>query len=109
MIVHLYLQRKSATLIDTAKVGFEETVLTTPIVLFLLFGALFGLVTFPNRHLFSEGPTTRDESGSAGALRARLGWTLLCTMLWPIMVLTGLHSIWLLARRRAAAARPARD
>jgi hypothetical protein len=83
--------------------------LTTAIVLFLLFGALFGLVTFSNRHLFSEGPTTRDESDSAAVLRARLGWALLCTMLWPIMVLAGLHSIWLLARRRAAAARLARD
>jgi len=83
--------------------------LTTPIVLFILFGALFGLVTFPNRHLFSEGPTSRHESGSAGMLRARLGWALLCSALWPIMVLTGLHSVWLLARRRAAAARQARN
>jgi hypothetical protein len=83
--------------------------LTTPIVLFFLFGALFGLATFPNRHLFSEGPAKRDESRTAGLLRARLGWALLCSTLWPIMLLTGLHSIWLLARRRAAAARRARD
>jgi hypothetical protein len=83
--------------------------LTIPIVLFLLFGALFGLATFPNRHLFSEGPTTRDESGTVGLLRARLGWALLCSTLWPIMLLTGLHSVWLFARRRAAAARRARD
>lgn len=83
--------------------------MTTPIVLFLLFGALFGLATFANRHLFSEGPTARDESGSAGSLRARLGWTLVCSTLWPIMVLTGLHSFWRMARRRAAASRPGRD
>lgn len=82
--------------------------MTTPIVLFLLFGAVFGLVTFPHRHLFSEGPTRRDESGAAGSLRARLGWALLCSTLWPLMLLTGLYSVWLLARRRAAAARPAR-
>jgi hypothetical protein len=82
--------------------------LTTPIVLFLLFGAVFGLVTFSNRHLFSEGPTTRDESGNAGPLLARLGWALLCSALWPIMLLTGLYSVWLRARRRVAAARLAR-
>lgn len=83
--------------------------MTTSIVLFLLFGAVFGLVTFPKRHLFSEGPTPSDESGrgprAAGWLSARLGWALLCSALWPIMVLAGLHSAWLLARRRAAAAR----
>lgn len=83
--------------------------MTTPIAVYLLFGALFGLVTFSNRHLFSEGPATRDESGTAGLLRARLGWALLCSTLWPVMLLAGLHSAWLLARRRAAAARPARD
>lgn len=79
--------------------------MTLPIALFLLFGALFGWVTFPKRHLFSEGPQSRDEAGSSGALRARLVWALLCSLLWPIMALTGLHSVWLLARRRAAAAR----
>lgn len=82
--------------------------MTLTIVLFFLFGALFGLATFPVRHLFSEGPTARDEPGAGGLLWARLGWTLLCSTLWPVMVLTGLHTAWLLARRRAAAARLAR-
>lgn len=79
--------------------------MTTPIVLFLLFGALFGLATFAHRHLFSEGPTTRDDAGTSGRLGARLGWALLCSTLWPLMALTGLHSVWLLARRRRRLAR----
>ena len=83
--------------------------MTTPIVLFLLFGAGFGLATFSKRHLFSEGPTRRDDSGASGGLKARLGWTLLCTCLWPVMALTGLHSWWILSRRRALAARQRRD
>lgn len=83
--------------------------MTTPIVLFLLFGGLFGGATFRHRHLFSEGPTARDDAGAAGSLGARLGWALICSTLWPIMVLTGLHSLWVLARRRAAAERVARD
>ena len=47
--------------------------------------------------------TARDDAGAAGSLGARLGWALICSTLWPIMVLTGLHSLWVLARRRAAA------
>lgn len=85
--------------------------MTTPILAFLLFGALFGLVTFPNRHLFSEGPARPVESGTAGTAgmrRARLGWALLCSTLWPLMAVTGLFSVWMLARRRAAAARLSR-
>ena len=82
--------------------------MTTPIVLFLLFGASFGLATFSRRHLFSEGPTQRDDA-SAGGLGQRLGWTLICTCLWPVMALTGLHSWWILSRRRALAERERRD
>ncbi len=75
--------------------------MTTALVLYFLFGALFGLATSSNRHLFSEGPTTRDECGASGSWLSRLGWALLCSTLWPIMILTGLHSAWRLARRRA--------
>ncbi len=77
--------------------------MTTPIVLFLVFGALFGLATHSRRHLFSEGPTSRAEPGAKDPLGGRLMWTLICTCLWPLMVLTGLHTAWLLARRRAVA------
>jgi hypothetical protein len=79
--------------------------MTTPIVLFLVFGAFFGLATYSRRHLFSEGPTSRAEPGAKDPLGGRLMWALLCTCLWPLMVLTGLHTAWLLARRRAVAAR----
>jgi hypothetical protein len=87
----------------------EELPLTTPIVLFLVFGAFFGLATYSRRHLFSEGPTVRDTSASANTLRGRISWAFVCTPLWPIMVLTGLHSALLLARRRAVAARRPQD
>lgn len=79
--------------------------MTAPIVLYLLFGAGFGLATFSKRHLFSEGPTQRDDGASGRGLKARLLWALLCTCLWPVMALTGLHSWWLLSRRRARAER----
>lgn len=77
--------------------------MTTPIVLFLVFGAFFGLATYSHRHLFSEGPTSRAEPGAKDPLGGRLMWTMICTCLWPLMVLTGLHTAWLLARRRAVA------
>lgn len=83
--------------------------MTLPIVLFLLFGAVFGLASFSHRHLFSEGPTRRDESVAPPGLKARLGWALLCSGLWPVMLLTGLHSWWVLWRRRTLAARQRRD
>ena len=83
--------------------------MTTSIVLFLVFGACFGLATFSRRHLFSEGPTRRHDGDGTGAWRDRALWVLTCTCLWPIMALTGLYSMWILARRRASAARKAGD
>ncbi len=83
--------------------------MTSAIVLYLLFGAGFGLATFSKRHLFSEGPTQRDGAAASHGLKARLFWMLICTGLWPVMALTGLHSWWLLSRRRAQAERERRD
>jgi hypothetical protein len=83
--------------------------LTTSIVLYLLFGAGFGLATFSKRHLFSEGPTQRDDAAATHGLKARLFGMLICTCLWPVMALTGLHSWWLLSRRRAQAKSERRD
>ena len=80
-----------------------------PIALFLIFGFCFGLVSYSNRHLFSEGPTRRKDKTENDPLDGRLMWTLTCTMLWPIMVLTGLNSWWILSRRRALAARRLKD
>ena len=74
--------------------------MTTPIVLFLAFGACFGLLTHSRRHLFSEGPTRRDDSGAGDSLASRVMWVLICTCLWPVMALTGLYSLWHLSRVR---------
>jgi hypothetical protein len=80
-----------------------------PIALFLVFGFCFGLVTYSNRHLFSEGPSKRRDKSENDPLDGRVMWTLICTMLWPLMVLTGLNTWWILARRRAVAARARKD
>ena len=71
------------------------------IVLFLLLGTSFGLCTFSHRHLFSEGPKKIEEPVQGWDLPNRLMWAMICTFLWPIMVLTGLHSVWILSKRKA--------
>jgi len=75
--------------------------LTIHIALFLLFGAVFGLFTFRKRHLFSEGPKQVDESPDDNNLGSRVMWMLICTFLWPILVLTGLNSLRILSKRKA--------
>ena len=67
---------------------------TTAIVLFIAFGALFGLATHTHRHLFSEGHTRRSAADETDPMQGRLAWTLLCTALWPLMALTGVFSWW---------------
>jgi hypothetical protein len=75
--------------------------MTIYIALFLLFGAVFGLVTFSQRHLFSEGPKEVEESVDENGLISRVMWMLICAFLWPIMVLTGLNSWRILSKRKA--------
>ena len=79
------------------------------IVVFFVLGFCFSLATYSSRHLFSEGPTQRNDESKTDLMNGRLMWTLICTVLWPLMVLTGLHSWWILARRRAMAARSTKD
>ncbi len=74
------------------------------IYLFLLFGAVFGLSTFTYRHMFSEGPQQMEASEGGVSWGARLMWAMVCTFLWPIMVLTGLNSVRILAKRKRQAA-----
>lgn len=74
------------------------------IYLFLLFGAVFGLATFSYQHIFSEGPDKVETPEGVSALGGRLLWALVCTFLWPIMVLTGLNSARILAKRKRQAA-----
>jgi len=75
---------------------------------FLLFGTAFGLATFDCRHLFSEGPRKVDDPPEGPSLASRVFWVMVCTFLWPVMVLTGLNTAWILAKRRrqATLARP---
>ena len=75
--------------------------MTIYIFVFLVFGAVFGLVTFSRRHLFSEGPKKVEESTEYNNLGRRVMWMLICTFLWPIMVLTGLNSLRILSKRKA--------
>jgi hypothetical protein len=83
-------------------------VTTTMIVLFLafvVFGASFGLVTFSRRHLFSEGPSSHGRSDD-DTLAQRVIWVLVCSALWPLMLLTGAVSMW---RLRGVRVRQRRD
>jgi thiosulfate reductase cytochrome b subunit len=75
--------------------------MTIYIFVFLVFGAVFGLVTFSRRHLFSEGLKKVEESTEDNNLGRRVMWILICTFLWPIMVLTGLNSLRILSKRKA--------
>ena len=69
------------------------------ITVFLLSGTIFGLVTYSHRHLFSEGPKKIEESTEAGNVVGRILWMLICTFLWPILILTGLNSLRILSKR----------
>jgi hypothetical protein len=69
--------------------------MTLPIALFLLIGAVFGLLSYPQRHRFSEGET---RPGADQGLLGRLGWAALCTPLWPLMLVSG--AFGLVARQR---------
>lgn len=81
----------------------QEIALNLYISLFLLFGAAFGLSTFSHQHLFSEGPRKVQAPEEGANLVARLLWAMVCTFLWPIMVLTGLNSARILAKRKRQA------
>lgn len=71
------------------------------IPLFFAAGFGFGLLTYRHRHLFGEGPPDRNAD-LANGLHGRLFWVVLCTALWPLMIVGGLHGLWRVhaARRR---------
>jgi len=75
---------------------------TTFITLFILFGACFGFVTYSERHLFSEGPH-KAKSCDENPFESRTFWVLLCALLWPIMVVTRIHSAWIMYKRKKQA------
>jgi len=70
------------------------------IYLFLIFGASFGFATYSKRHLFSEGPQKTEGSDQTSTLKGRIFWIILCTLLWPIMVITGINTAWILFKRK---------
>ena len=70
------------------------------IATFLVVGAVFGLTTYSVRHLFSEGPHKPEDEQQTQSLSARVFWVMVCTFLWPVMVLTGVNSAFIIARRK---------
>jgi len=78
--------------------------MTQTIVLFLVTGALFGLLTYPYRHRFSEGVSKPGAPQAAGLIDGRVLWVTLCTALWPLMALTGVFNA--LASRSAKRRKP---
>ncbi len=81
----------------------QEAILNIYIYSFLLFGAVFGLFTFTLQHIFSEGPQSPQPSKTGLMLGGRILWVMVCTFLWPFMVLTGLNSARILAKRKSQA------
>ncbi len=77
------------------------------IMAFLAFGCFFGLATFTHRHLFSEGPHGAEVVASISNKGAWAFWVAMSTLLWPILVVSGLNTAWVLAKRRARAAKSA--
>ena len=66
---------------------------------FVIFGITFSLATARHQHRFNEGSTRKDQPGHVGL------WVLLCGLLWPLMLLAGLHNGWRLAQARRAGKR----
>jgi hypothetical protein len=64
------------------------------ILSFLAFGSLFGLLTYTNRHLFSEGPTRPAHGGDPGLLEGRMYWVVLSGCLWPVLVVSGIYAVY---------------
>ena len=70
------------------------------ICVYLFAGVCFGLLTFPHRHLFSEGPTKSEGADASSVLEGRIFWVLIATWLWPILALTGINTALILAKRQ---------
>ena len=100
----MWFQVRQAPIQVALKVFMWEIALNIYIVVFLLFGAVFGLMTFSYRHIFSEGPQKVETPPSGPALTGRVFWAMVCTFLWPIMILTGINSAWIRAKRQRQAA-----
>ncbi len=70
------------------------------ILAFIVFGIVFGLATAGHQQRFNEGRCEGAQQGHRGL------WVLLCSLLWPLFLLAGLHNgVRLVLARRAAAER----
>jgi hypothetical protein len=72
------------------------------IVTFLVLGTCFGLASFSSRHLFSEGPCKAEDLKTSHSTGSWIFWVLMCTLLWPVMVVTGINTAVVLVKRRSA-------
>ena len=70
------------------------------IFVFLFLGMCFGFASYTNRHLFSEGPQKADNANQNSLLESRVFWVMVCMWLWPIMVITGINTAWILFKRK---------
>jgi nitrate reductase NapE component len=75
------------------------------IAAYFVCGACFGLATFSNKHLFSEGPDRRVDPARRESIDGRLTWVLVCSCLWPIMALTGVYSFLRLRKAKVPVSR----
>jgi hypothetical protein len=81
------------------------------ILAFLIVGVIFGLASYRWRRHFSEGTARPDGPGVGQGLDGRWAWLTVCTLLWPLLIVTGALgqiSRRALARQRAAAPRSRR-
>lgn len=67
------------------------------ITAYLAIGIVFGLATSRSQHYFSEG-STREAPGPVWL------WVAICSFLWPLLSLSGLHNGVRLARARRRSA-----
>jgi hypothetical protein len=63
------------------------------IALFPVAGFVFGLLTYSRRHLFGEGPPDPQVDSEDG-IKGPLFWVTICTFLWPVLIVGGLHGLW---------------
>jgi hypothetical protein len=84
---------------------------TTPLIVFFVLGALFGLATGSKQHLFSEGRARPADPGEPVSLASRLLWVLISSCLWPILLLAGVPTLYRLVavRVRTEQSRPTRE
>lgn len=91
--------------------GPSEAVVSTPLIVFFVVGALFGVATGSVQHLFSEGRARPADAGVPVSLASRALWVLISSCLWPILLLAGVPTLYRLAavRVRAQRGQPPRE